>query len=397
MTSVPSPSSPLSNPATPQAAPWTPSRWIVSAPFDLSIVLVPLMLALGALALIKGLGVQEPLWAYLLFFVSFDVAHVWGTIYITYLDPDAMQRRRWLFLLPIPICFILSFGLHLISPTAFWTIVAYVAIYHFAKQQYGFVAIYKARERERDPIDYKLDKLALWTAALGPVLLWHATPRGQFDWFGSGESFLFTLPAWAQGPILAGWLLVGLAYIARQVQVWVRDRRFNLGKNVWMLAAWVSWFIGVRLSEHLFISAAFLNLVHGIPYMALIWRRCNVRWSGGAGEHTTRHKARMARLMVWLSRAKRWFWFYGIVLALAIAEEFLWDGLVWGKYLPDALGMSAPELSKVAMAFWVALLSLPQIVHYFLDGYLWKMDGSNPDLPAALGFKPPPSASAKQP
>ena len=54
-------------------------RWIVSSRFDLTILLAPLTVALLSLLAIKGFGIKEPLWAYLNFFVSFDVAHVWGT------------------------------------------------------------------------------------------------------------------------------------------------------------------------------------------------------------------------------------------------------------------------------------------------------------------------------
>ena len=36
----------------------------------------------------------------------------------------------------------------------------------------------------------------------------------------------------------------------------------------------------------------------------------------------------------------------------------------------------------------VPLLALPQLTHYILDGYLWRLDGTNPGLAAALGVAP---------
>eukprot|EP01050_Picozoa_sp_SAG11_P030036 SAG11_NODE_8710_length_985_cov_0.955982_3_plen_175_part_00 len=49
----------------------------------------------------------------------------------------------------------------------------------------------QARAAEpRDPLDYRLDYWTLMAAALGPVLLWHATPTRRFDWFGFGEEFI---------------------------------------------------------------------------------------------------------------------------------------------------------------------------------------------------------------
>ena len=369
-----------SSPMTRSATQKEGARWIVSPRFDLSILLIPLTVALGSLFMIQGLGIQEPLWAYLIFFVAFDVAHVWGTIYITYLDKEVMARRRRLLLGVIPVSFLAACGAHLISPTLFWTALAYIAIFHFIKQQYGFIAIYRGKARERSRFDYRLDKWALWTGTLGPVLLWHATPRARFDWFGSGEQFAVTLPAWTQSVVLGVMAATALLWAGRQAHVWVTARRFNVGKTLWMVASWVSWFIGIRMADHLFVSAAFLNLMHGVPYMGLIWFRCNTRWEGQDGQRA----GGLTPLVAWLSQRRRWVAFYVLVFGLAIAEEALWDGLVWGKYLPELLGVDAPTFSAVALSLLVAVLSLPQVVHYALDGFLWKMDGTNPDLERAL-------------
>jgi hypothetical protein len=37
-------------------------------------------------------------------------------------------------------------------------------------------------------------------------------------------------------------------------------------------------------------------------------------------------------------------------------------------------------------ALIVPLLALPQATHYVLDGFLWRLDGSNPGLDRALGL-----------
>lgn len=354
-------------------------RWIVSARYDVAMVAIPFAIAFGALFLVTGLGVQEPLWAYLLCFVAFDVAHVWATAFLTYLDGEAFRRRRALYLWPLPIFFTLSFGLHLFSPSAFWTALAYFAIFHFAKQQYGFVAIYKAKAQEREKRDFRLDKLALWTGVLGPVLLWHATPAGQFDWFDGGERFLVRLPDAARPLVYGAMLVVGSAWAVRQAQLYARSGHLNAGKLLWMSATWVSWFIGVRMTDHLLISAAFLNVLHGMPFLMLVWHRLRSRYASGEGARVQTFVARM-------TRSNAWPLFYGGLFAIGVVEEALWDGVVWRTYLPGLMSGSWPEVSAVAMSFWVALLSLPQVVHYFLDGFLWKLDRHNEDLRAALGL-----------
>jgi hypothetical protein len=171
--------------------------------------------------------------------------------------------------------------------------------------------------------------------------------------------------------------LVGAVWALRQVHVFVSERRVNVGKTVWMVVTWVSWWIGVRMTEHVFISAAFLNFIHGLPFLMLVWHRVRTRW-----HHSP--LADDAPLVARLSRS--WVPFYGVLFALAFVEEVLWDGFVWRTYLPGLLGISEQAASGVALSLWVAALSLPQIVHYFLDAYIWKLDGNNPDLALALGL-----------
>lgn len=355
------------------------ARWIVSARFDLALLGVPLAVTLallGATWLGDGLtGDDVPFWAFLLLIVAFDVAHVWSTLYLGYLDRETFARRRWLFLLPIPLTVLVGYRLHLHSPVVFWTLVAYVAIHHFVSQQWGFVALYKARAGERE--DRFLDKWTLYTGALVPILWWHASPELSFDWFGHGERFLLTLDPGLKLDLAVVGVGVGVGYALRQVH-WARRGRFNLGKNLWMLASWASWTAGVALIEHPLVVLAAINLLHGIPFLGLVWVRLNRRWEGQAGEPG-------ARLLAWLSQGRNLWAFYGVLLVLALGEEFLWEGLVWGHYVSPLWDVE--RLDPRLLSLTVAVLATPQIVHYLLDAWLWKLDGSNPDLRPALGLE----------
>ncbi len=112
------------------------------------------------------------------------------------------------------------------------------------------------------------------------------------------------------------------------------------------------------------------------PEWSWFWFRCNRRWQGKTGGPSS--------LLARLSQRSNWLWFYALILVLALLEEGLWDGIVWKVYLPDLIGMEHQDLSAWVLSFWVALLSIPQIVHYYLDAWVWKLDGSNPDLRATL-------------
>lgn len=350
-------------------------RWIVSPRFDLTLLAVPAVATALALLLPRPDGL--PLWGFLLLVVAFDVAHVWATLYVSYLDREAFARRRLLFLLPVPLALAVSYRLHAHSPVLFWTLLAYVAIHHFASQQWGFIALYRLRAGERDPVDRHLDKWTLWVGALGPVLWLHASPERRFEWFGHGEEVLVALDPALKGDIAAVMAAFAAVWLARQA--WhLRRGALNEGKALWMVAAWLSWSLGIALADHPLVSLAAINLLHGVPFLGLVWHRCNRRWEGRA-------EGAPSPLLARLSQRRAVWAFYGLILALALLEEGLWDGAVWGVYLHDLAGVAPPRLGDGARSLLVAALATPQIVHYVLDAWLWKLDGTNPDLHEALG------------
>ena len=350
--------------------------WLVSPRFDVALVGLPL-LGTALVAMTPATTGYLPLWAFLVFVVAVDVAHVWSTLYISFLDREAFARRKLLFLLPIPVAIFISWRLHLHAPWLFWTCLAYFAIHHFAAQQWGFVALYRMLAGERDTLDRRLDWWALWTGALGPVVLWHASPERIFDWFGNGEVFLVQLEPGLKPDIVAFMAGIGALWAGRQA--WhARRGTLNPGKVMWMVTVWLSWSIGIGLADHPVVSIAAINLLHGGPFLALVWFRCNRRWQGQtAGARSP--------LLAWLSQRQAVLAFYGVVLGLGLLESSTWDATHWGIYLQPILGVRPLELTPPAEALLVAVLATPQIVHYYLDRWLWKLDGSNPDLNQVLG------------
>jgi hypothetical protein len=79
--------------------------------------------------------------------------------------------------------------------------------------------------------------------------------------------------------------------------------------------------------------------------------------------------------------------FVAVALACAFCEELFWDRLVWHErdYL---FGASEPWLSERVLSFVVPLLALPQLVHYALDGLLWRSKDAGAAQARALGFAP---------
>ena len=70
-----------------------------------------------------------PGWAWLSLVVAVDVAHVWATVFRTYLDQRELFRRPLLYALTPLASFTISFLIfQLGSESHFWTAISYVAI-----------------------------------------------------------------------------------------------------------------------------------------------------------------------------------------------------------------------------------------------------------------------------
>ena len=78
----------------------------------------------------------------------------------------------------------------------FCRVMAYLALFHFVKQQYGFFALY--RWRFRFSLSRKIfgDIEVIYLARLYPVAYWHFAVDRSFDWFVNGNFFRSTA-SWA--------------------------------------------------------------------------------------------------------------------------------------------------------------------------------------------------------
>src|SRR5207237_675550 len=116
----------------------------------LAWILSPAWLTTAAVWLLRDRldgGSESPLWAWVALVLCIDVAHVYSTVFRTYLDPSELGARRPL-LAWIPLGgWVVGVLLHSWKPLYFWRGLAYLAVYHFMRQQYGFLRLYARRER----------------------------------------------------------------------------------------------------------------------------------------------------------------------------------------------------------------------------------------------------------
>jgi hypothetical protein len=76
--------------------------------------------------------------------------------------------------------------------------------------------------------------------------------------------------------------------------------------------------------------------------------------------------------------------FLAFLFVLGLAEEYLWECLVWHDFTDQLWGfdlMDPRDTPPIVYSAVTAVLILPQAVHYWLDAFLWKhSDDENPGL-----------------
>ncbi len=340
-------------------------RWLFSRPVDLALFggTAVVALVLVALAPAMGIGKDAPEWSWITGVLLVDVAHVWSTTFVVYLDPIEWKRRPLLYGLTPLAMFALGVALYAWGPGPFWRFIAYLAVFHFVRQQYGWVMLYRARNGERERLGRWIDGATVYAATLYPLIWWHAQlPRG-FAWMRDGD-FITGLAPWVAD--VAGIAYVGLVaiYVGRAVAQLVRRQPVSWGKHLVVVTTALCWYVGIVGTNTDYTFTVTNVFIHGVPYMALVYFYAKA----AAREAPTGASARLLGRGILVCLATLWM--------IAYVEEMLWDRALWH----DRSWLFGGGLDIGGGAMILApLLAVPQLTHYALDAFLWRRS-ANPRL-----------------
>ena len=349
--------------------------WIFSPVFDTAFILTPAILITLIVVIFHNSldalnDVPPAMW--LILIVGVDVTHVYSTLFRTYLNRREFKQRKTLYILAPLAAWILGCFLYSISSLTFWRVLAYTAVFHFIRQQFGFMMIYGRMERNTPPVFKSIDKLAIYMATLYPLIYWHCHTR-QFSWFVKGDFITIDAPfiSFAVGIIYTAIITI---YIAKEIFLWSKTHRLNVPKNLLLFGTALSWFVGIVIFNNDLAFTATNVIAHGVPYLALIW----IYGYNQTNHDTSIGKASYPHLMQKLFTWKAVPIYLLILFAIAYMEEGLWDAFVWQEN--RALFHWRTALPSQTTLIWlVPLLALPQATHYILDAFIWRLrvDGTD--------------------
>ena len=333
--------------------------WIFGPRADLAAFGGPILAAGALIALAAARGTLHaplPPWAFALLIVACDVAHVWATSFRVYLDSEELRRHLVLYLSVPLLAFAGGVALYAHSSALFWRALAYLAAFHFVRQQWGWIAFSRARAGEGQR-GRRLDALLIYALTVLPLVWWHARLPRAFAWFQEGD-FVRLPAAYGTLALFLHWTIVG-ALLVRELARLSRGESINGAKAFLFATTWCAWYGAIVLLDSDLAFTALNVLAHGVPYLVLVWRVERERRGAASG------------FLGHLFRPERIWLFVVLLVMVGYAEEWLWDRALWHEH-----GMLFPGPALEAVGPWlvllVPLLALPQTTHYLLDAWIWR-------------------------
>ena len=224
--------------------------------------------------------------------------------------------------------------------------------FHIAKQHFGFVMLYKHKNRERNRFDYFLDRYFLLASLMLPFLRFLGTTVALLKQSRAVNA--------AEDLLLIAYLLLLAVFVARQIQKICSGIPVNAPKLLLFLAVvplqWLAFGYATTFGFEGIIRAGIVaGLFHSFQYHRLIWFHNHNRYSEPASESRFGLAATLARNFGYYALA-------AISLNLAL------------NVLPAMMLPASP----VKAAVWGFAFT-----HYCLDARIWKVRG-NRELAAAL-------------
>jgi len=355
---------PSLSPAAPPPAPGC--RWLVSPRYDLfffigSCALTFLFYGVYRAAHHLGFVLQGDsiLITYFLFTALFDHPHIFQTFSRTHYDKTEFAKRRPLYTWGIAAfvaagLLVTAFGYEaelIVGAAVFGT-------WHIIRQHSGFLKMYKAINRDTEPLDNWLDSLTFYTGMFACFFNDYADVRGPVVVYRDLQARFPSLPAHS-GELLWSVFLVLLVLLGvRQTWRVMEGKPINVPKLLLMASALTThYFVFFATATPFLIAEALETAYHDVQYQGWITHYQRKRFGDVKGV------------------VVKWF---GIAMLYGVAVGVI-----------EILG-----LMRGGWAMWLFVpFAMLVLFHYYVDGLVWRMR-EYPELRSLLPRREAPPVGA---
>ena len=195
----------------------------------------------------------------------------------------------------------------------FWKALAIVAVFHFVRQQYGWVALYRRKLGETEGWTWWIDAAAVYLATIYPLAFWMTSLPRNFNWFV--ENDFFGLPEFTDEVIFPIYVIALTAYFAKSIYLYATKGFLNIGKDIVVATTAVCWYVGIVFFNSDYAFTVTNVIIHGVPYFALIYVYARLR--------------REQTGPVYRTLSQHWIVFLATLWAIAYVEELFWNRGIW--------------------------------------------------------------------
>lgn len=264
-----------------------------------------------------------------------DMSHVCSTLFIGVRRRAEGRISRLVFYGGPALVLAGGSALYAASPMLFFAGLAYASVFHFYRQQHGWLMLSRARAAEPASTRW-IDTLFMLNLIQYPVVFWHSPEsRIELSYLNPGDMLLRAPAALAAASCWLFWA-ANAAYLLWICAEAARGRVISAGKALLLGSTFALFYGGLVLANDFSFWWFTAAIVHGGPYLHLVYR-----------ESFPAAARRAAPALAFTAAA----------LGLAL----------WWEY--------GPKFESYAPAFVTAqlfpLFWLPTLLHYFFDAFVW--------------------------
>lgn len=330
-----------------------PSPWILGPALDSLLFIGAPLLVMAVFLPLRGVFTSREIAIFLLGFFTFG--HHFPTFLRAYGDRDLLERFRWRFLLAPPLIFAAALWFNTNQLHGLLVFVSLWDIWHVLMQHYGFMRIYDSKAGAVSPVGSWLD----WSFSISwYVALIAVSPHYSHSLLD--RAYQVGMPVLSAGTVegvrtalLGIGALFTFAWVGWHLNQWRQGLPVSWRKMALLgIFLGATWYLYVGLKDFL-VGFTVWSAFHCIQYYGIVWVYSHNR---------VKKQGRVTGFVRFLFRP-------GALLA------GLYAGLILAYGSINYFAAAVPD--QFLQRLLIAFIATSNALHYYFDGFIWKIRDSN--------------------